>query len=644
MQLFRKLATNIFFKIILAFVALSFALFGISEFVLNSPNSWVAKIGSTTISNSSFTKAMQRDREMILNSTKSEEALKYLDSSRFKSDVLGRMVNKIMIEKLHDNFGVEASKKLILEAVAKDRNFRNDKGKFDHEIFKNFLAKHGFNEERYVSEVSNDITATMVIQTISLSTPINSDLVAEVENFKQEKRFADLLTISVKNLGKIHAATAEETEKFFEKNKQKYALPEIRRVSYLHFSKKDFAKDLKLSDSEIAAEYEKNKDQFQRPESRNLYHVLFDEEAKAKEFLKKLDEATKSDKSKLQAEFVKLATTAEKRNLKEITLSKVTKKDLIPELSEPVFELKIGETSPAIKSPLGFHIFYLTEIKKSQTIPLAEVKNSIKTKLLEDREDKVLQSKISQIDDLLLTSNSLGEVAKKFGLNLRKDVTINQFGQNEKGETVPEIKDLAEFPENAFSLAKGQTSKIFYAKNSEGFYALKVEEVITAHERKLSEVKSQIAEDLLNKNKHEALYDLAKKVGEEVKANPEKAAQIAAKYKIKFEKNREFPRVVYINLQNRQVPYKNEFLDELFKLKLGQATPVLRVGEQEFLVGILRDIKKSTADAGQLGQANQATAENFKTEILQEFNSYLLKKNPVKVNEKILGAENKKPE
>jgi peptidyl-prolyl cis-trans isomerase D len=639
MQLFRRLATNIFFKIILAFVALSFVLFGVSEFVLNSPNSWVAKVGNTTIGNSTFTKAMQRDREMILNSSKSEEALKYLESSRFKSDVLGRMVNRIMIEKLHDNFGVEASKKLILEAVAKDRNFRNDKGKFDHEIFKNFLAKHGFDEERYVSEVSNDVTATMVIQTIALSTPINGDLVAEVENFKQEKRFADLLTISAKNLGNIHSAAAEETEKFFEKNKQKYALPEMRRVAYLRFSKKDFVNDLQLSDSEIAAEYEKNKDQFQRPESRNLYHVLFDEETKAKEFLKKLDEVVKSDKSKLKAEFVKMATVTEKRNLKEITLANVTKKDLIPELSEPVFKLNLGEASEAIKSPLGFHIFYVTEVKKSQTIPLVEVKNNIKTKLLEDREGKVLQSKISQIDDLLLTSNSLSEVSKKFGLKLGKDVTINQFGQNEKGEALVEIKDLAEFSENAFSLSKDQTSKIFYAKNSEGFYALKVEEITAAHERKLSEVKSQVAEDLLNKNKSEALYDLAKKVGEEVNANPEKAAQIAAKYKIKFEKNREFPRVVYVNLQNRQVPYKNEFLDELFKLKLGQATPVLRVGEQEFLVGILREIKKSTADSAQLNQANQTSAENFKTEILQEFNSYLLKKNPVKVNEKILGAE-----
>ena len=62
--------------------------------------------------------------------------------------------------------------------------------------------------------------------------------------------------------------TDEEVQKYFEKNKQKYAVPELRKVSYLHFSKKDFAKDLQISEAELLAEYEKNKDAFIKPENR----------------------------------------------------------------------------------------------------------------------------------------------------------------------------------------------------------------------------------------------------------------------------------------------------------------------------------------------------------------------------------------
>jgi peptidyl-prolyl cis-trans isomerase D len=99
MNLFRKLASNIFFKIILGFVALSFVLFGVSGFILGSPNSWVAKVGGTTIGYSQFSKALQADRDSILSVNRGEEAMKYLESDQFQSEVLGRLVNKAMIEK-----------------------------------------------------------------------------------------------------------------------------------------------------------------------------------------------------------------------------------------------------------------------------------------------------------------------------------------------------------------------------------------------------------------------------------------------------------------------------------------------------------------------------------------------------------------
>ena len=90
MQLFRKLAGNIFFKIILAFIALSFVLFGVSGFILNGPSSWVAKIGGKTISQTAFMKEMQKNRDMILQANKGEEALKYLESENVGEPVSER--------------------------------------------------------------------------------------------------------------------------------------------------------------------------------------------------------------------------------------------------------------------------------------------------------------------------------------------------------------------------------------------------------------------------------------------------------------------------------------------------------------------------------------------------------------------------
>ncbi|MDX2082878.1 MAG: SurA N-terminal domain-containing protein [Rickettsiales bacterium] len=638
MQLFRKLAGNIFFKIILAFIALTFVLFGVSDFILNGPNNWVAKVGGKTIGYSEFTKEMQKNREMLLQNNKSQQALKYLDSDQFKSDVLGQMVNNIIVENLRRDFGVEASRKLILEVVAKDPNFKDQSGKFDQKLFQNFLAKNGLNEEKYVNLIQNEVVATMIIQTMSLGAPINDFEIIAREEFKQEKRIADVVKISEKNLDKITTPTSEALNAYFEAHKKSYAAPEIRKVNYLRFAKNDFAKDLQITDEEISAEYNNNKEKFQKPESRNFYHLLFDQEESANNFLQKLD-AT-SDKSKLADNFVKLAKELQNKDQKSITLKNVTQKDLIADLAEPIFKLNLNEHSQVLKSPLGFHVFLLLEIKASAPISFAEAKPQIKSKLLLGREEKIIQNKISEIDDAILASNSLSEVAKKFALTANlSTVEIDQNGLNQKGIAAHEIKNLEAFVENSFAAKKDQASKIFYSKNSNYYYALKVEEIFPAHDRNLEEVKAKVSADLINFNQTENLKKLAKKIAEELKNNPQNAAAIVAKYHLGFEKNKTFSRFSYLNYQGHQIPYVDKFAGALFEIKIGAATNEIQIGNQEFDIGILRTIQKANIETLQIQRSRTEATQAFKNEILQGYNSFVMKKYPVKVNDKILGKK-----
>jgi peptidyl-prolyl cis-trans isomerase D len=637
MELFRKLGENIFFKIILGFVALSFVLFGISEFIFGNPNNWVAKVGGTTIGYNSFNKALQNDREIIQASSKGAEVAQFLESDEFKSEVLGRLVNKIMIEKLRERLGVEASKKLIFQAIAKNHNFKNSAGKFDRDLFKKFLAQNRLTEERYIEEVSGEIEAMMIIQTLALVSPINEAAAFELEDLKQEKRLADVITISTKNLKSVAAPTKEEIAKYFENNKAKYVAPEFRSAAYIQFSKQDFASEYKVSKEEILAQYQASKDQLTRPETRNFYHVLFEKEEAAKDFLAQLNSASGDKK----AEFAKLAKSLAKKDLAAISLKNISQKDLLPDLTQSVFKLQLAQHSEVLKSPLGFHIFLLTEIKAPQLIPLAEVEQSIKSQLLQSKHEKLLQEKISAIDDLLLTSNSLEEVAKKFGLKVSKSIKIDAANKNEAGLEVLETKDLSDFSSNVFLAKKGQTSKIFYAKGSESFYAFKVEEVQQARQKNVEEVSAQIDAELSKENRSKALRLLAATISSEAAASPEKFTEIAAKNGLKLERNREFPKSYFIKSGDRQIPYQNAFLTNLFKLQVGQVTDLVPAGEGEFVVGILRQVKHGKASEAQLSAARESAMENFKTEILQEYNKILLEANPVKINEKFFPSSAK---
>ncbi len=634
----KKLAHNLFFKFFIGLLVLSFTFFGVSNFVLNSADSWVAKVGGKSISYGRLTKAMQVDREAILRANpQNPQAMQYLESEKFKSDVLGRLVNQVITEKLRDDFGIEASRKIILEGIATDPQFMHD-GKFDRLAFKSFLAQNGFDEEKYVKAVQDEIVGAMIVNSISLASPIDEKLVKKVVSLKEEKRAADVIIISDKDVGNITAPSTAELEAFFTKNKQKFVTPEMRKISYVTIGQQDLARSLAITEQEIAAEYEKNKANYQQAEKRNFYHVVFTDEDKAALFLAALEKSSDKDKAK---SFAEMAKKLAHKNQKEITLQNISEKDLFPEIAVGAFKLNKHEVSAALKSPLGFHIFFVNDIKAGGITPLAEVKNAIKQNLLRTKNEEFVQKKISEIEDSLLASNSLSETAKKFNLKTHDVVTIDQNGHDTKGAAVPSIKELGDFSKNAYSLQEKQVSKLYYAELTGVFYALKIDEIEKAREKKLDEVKSEITSAYVKEKKLEKLRELATKFSTEIAQKPSIALQIAAQYHLKVEKNKIFPRFFYLEFQGKKIPYSSAFLEGLFSAKVGQIIPASAVSAQEFNIGILREIKKSPITESQLALGKSELEKNHRAEFMQEFNKFLQKKYPIKVNEKFLGATEK---
>jgi peptidyl-prolyl cis-trans isomerase D len=627
---------NVFFKIVIAFVILSFALFGVSNFILGNPNSWVVKVGSSTISVSDLNKTMRNEREQILQSRHDEEVMKYLESDQFRSDVLGRMVNELIIDKLREDFGVNADKKLILKAVAEDRNFHGPDGKFDRKLFEAFLAQSGFNEEKYVKALSDEISAMLIMQSLSMVSPYNEKLTAEFENFKKEKRVADMITISAKDVKSVAKPSESEIADFYEKNKTSYAVPEFRDVSYVKFSDKIFASEFIVSDSDIAKEYEANKDKYSSPETRDFYQVLFDKKEKAEEFVQKLNAKSVNKTEQNQTEFLTLVKEILKKGQKDVAITGVAQEQLMPEIAPAVFQLGLNENSAVLSSSFGFHVFLLTKINPAAPIALDKVKAEIKKSLEVGKKERVIEDKISQINDVLLTSNSLDEAMKKFNLGVKSEVKIDALGRDKNGVLVKSIETLNEFSTNAFALKDGQASQVFYDDNAAEFYALKVNKVEPGYSQELVKVKDRITADLTEENRVKAMRDLAAKIAEEVKTNPDKLSEISAKHGVKLEKGREFPRAIYATIGGRKISYPSKFLDELFGLQVGQATSLNNSGKDELSIGVLREIKKFSATVPEVKMATQESIKNFRNEVLQEFNAFLLKKHPVQINEKVL--------
>lgn len=622
MQLFRKLADNFFFKIILAFVILTFVLFGVSGFLLGGNDNYVAKIGDKTIGYKDFIEASRNDANIIRSSTNSKEAAQYLESKSFKRDVLGRLISKKVSEILADEYGFIANQELILRKIVSDKEFQGDDGSFDANKFNNFLKNHSLNEQKYIDIITNEIITAGVIQSFTVVAPANKSAILELANLDKEKRQISVVEVKKNKIGRIARPKNADLENFYAENKENYRNKEIRNVEILSFSKKDLETNFLPSEDEIKAKYEENKSNFTSPEVRDFLHVVFDKEEDGQAFLSALE---KKKGKKLTRNFTKLAKEKLNKNLDNIKLSNITKKGLLPSIADDVFALKSEELSKLLKSELGYHIFLTTKIIKETALSYDKARETIIANLTESKRKTIVEDKISQINDIILESNSLTKVVSD--LKLKNEIITTSFddeGNDQNGKKVKEIAKFNTLITNAFTLGKDKISKIYYTKDYQGFYIFKISDITESSYKEFSQVKGDVEKDFLEKNRNEKLVALAEKIAKEVKENPKKASIVARKN-----------RATYRYKTFVKASDDNAIANNVFSMKLGESSQPILTKDGNYSIVILQEIIPAEASDKEFEEKKIELIRQLRKEILQKYDAAISEKYPVSINEKI---------
>lgn len=622
---FKKKFNNIIFKVFIGFLILSFVFFGVSSFILGNSSLWVAKINGNKISYNKLKKSLEIDRELLLKTNpNNERAINYVNSARFQIDVLRKLINQELLSNIGKKYDIKADKRLILESVANDPNF-NENGKFNKNYFRYFLAQNGLNEKKYIEIVENEIINAIVVNSLSASSPVDEITARKISDLNKEQRYADIVKISERNLKTIKQPKDSDLKTIYQENQDNFVINETRDVSYLAFNREKLIDKITVSEAELKEYYNKNQENYKIAEKRDFYHIIFKEEKKAQNFLDKIKKSNNKT-----SEFIELASKSGKSK-SQIQINNADKNNILPELSDKVFALKKGEISQVLKSDLGYHIFLTKNIKTANYISYDKIKAEIKKEVLADKSQRLIEEKISNIENFLLSSNSLEETAKNFNLGQIKSVkSIDQNYQN----------SLTDFSNKAFLLNKNQTSNLYSAQNK--FFALKVNEIYPKTIKDFSKVKTELKNIYFKQQKAIQLKKLAQKISSEIQENPKKAYQIAKKYNLKFIRNKKFNRFNDVKIGDQKVRLADSFHKELFDLKVNNSTSYHKIENNQFQIGILKKINPRKASTREINNYQKELSNIYRGEILNEFNNYLQKEFNIEVNQKFLKSLSQK--
>ena len=266
-----KASSSWFGKLVMAAVmgvlVISFAIWGIGDIFRGFGQNSVAKIGGTEISTEQFSRfyndRLQQISRQFGRSLTPDQARAF----GFDRQIVAQLIaDTTLDEKVHD-WRLGLSDAEIARRITADPNFHDPSGKFDRARFEYLLRNAGFTESRYVDEQRRDLLRRQISQSVSGDVKVPTTVTSAMNQYRNEKRSIDYVTLTKEQAGDIPTPTPEELTKYFDERKNLFRAPEYRKITLLALTPAEQARWITVSDADAKSFYDQNKDTTARPRS-----------------------------------------------------------------------------------------------------------------------------------------------------------------------------------------------------------------------------------------------------------------------------------------------------------------------------------------------------------------------------------------
>ena len=414
-------------------------LFGVSLFffrggerysnLLNSDNV-VASVSGTPISTSKFLRVMQINvnqyNQMFGRSLTSEE----IQAFQIHSMALGQLVNNAVFENEFDKKKFIVDETVVAtETKKRFPNLYNKKNKLNEIALNSFLSQQNLKIDDLVKIIDYE-ARSKVFDKLFFEVSYPNKIQNILDKYNEHSRNINLIKLNINDFQLPNFSDLDISVNnnllldFFNQNISSYMNPEKRNISYILVDKSNYNKQFTPSNSQIENYYNNNKNFFLETEKRDFIQFNFKNIDEAKKF--------KSDIEKFKnKEVIKFAND---NNIAFNKFSKVSKNDVLEDLSKAIFDLQNNQISNVIETPLAKHIIVVSNIYPEFQKTLKQSSEIINGTLLKVELDSFILDLKNKINQQILDGLTLNEIALDNSLKIKtiKDVgrEINKLEDN----------------------------------------------------------------------------------------------------------------------------------------------------------------------------------------------------------------------
>ncbi|MGA2959460.1 MAG: SurA N-terminal domain-containing protein [Thermodesulfobacteriota bacterium] len=472
-----------------------------------------------------------RDRyQAIYGERFTEEMAKKLN---LKEKAVKDLINRILLLQEAQRLGLKVTAEELQASIQEIPAFQKD-GVFDKATYLRALQRGRLTAKEFEANQRQTLLLNKLQGLVISSVKISDQEISEAYRQNFEKLNLEMISLNPADFKDI-SLTPEEIKEYFPKHREEFKIPARVNVRYLLFDPKDYVKQVQVSSKEIEDYYQNNQEKFGQPKRVKVRHILIRADAKDAEASAKAKQKAESvqkeaaggkDFSQLAKQYSEDPGTKDRGG----EIGFITKGMVVPEFEQAAFSMKVGEVSPVIQTPYGFHILKVDDIQEARTEPLEKVKDQIDA-LLRNRKARDMAY------DLADQAYAVASKDKKLdGFAEEKKLTIKEtplFSAEDKIDLDPKLKAAA------LSLGKGDISPTL--RVGETFGVLQVMEKQETRTPELKEVEGQVSEALRKERQRERALAKSKEILEKLKKGTD-FKTLASHEGLKSEETGFFPR------------------------------------------------------------------------------------------------------
>jgi len=434
LQSIRERAQGVVAWFIVILISVPFALFGINSYLGGGSELVAATVNGQDITQREFENGYRDFRENLRQRLGDNYRPEMIDEAELRREVLQLMVRNNLLMQKSEELGLRVGDDLVKRVIASLPGFQVD-GRFSQDAYERGVRLQGLTPAGFEQQIRRGLVSEQLSKAVTGSEFTTSSELQSLVQLRLQQRDFEYLILPAENFLSGVEVSDEAVEAYYAAHQNDYMAPERIKIRYIDLDVAGIAKSLSADDETLQAYYNQNQSLYKTAEQRRASHILI-----------AVDEG--SDEAAIaQARSEAQAVLERVRGGEDFAaVAKAVSQDpgsaeeggdlgffetgvMEPTFDRAVFNLQPGEISDLVRTPFGFHIIKLTEIRESSGKSFEEVRDEVAQAYLKTEAERLFYGYAEQLGNIAYEeSHSLQPAADALGIEPKESDWITRDG------------------------------------------------------------------------------------------------------------------------------------------------------------------------------------------------------------------------